>query len=65
MIAGERDVTWFDSHPYLAADYLVSDGTNVRMARWQPKKRTWKFPSAAQVFEVRFWAAPPLPPTTR
>ena len=44
--------------PAKAGRYLVGNREthSVSVARWAPKKREWKFPSAAQAFDVQVWA---------
>jgi hypothetical protein len=52
--------------PATAGRYLVanSDAQEVGMARFQPRKGEWKFPSAQQAFAVTHWDYPPKPPAT-
>lgn len=49
-----------------AGRYLVSDGTEVREARWQPRLKTWRFPSAAAALAtVTHWRPMPTAPSPK
>ena len=47
--------------PIRAGRYLVGnrDTHEVGVARYMPKKKIWKFPSAQMKFEVQAWAEMP------
>lgn len=55
--------TWhpIETPPVKAGYYLVgnSDTHEVAQARYIPKKKQWKFPSARMAFEVQAWADMP------
>lgn len=50
-----------DTPPAKAGTYLVGnrDTHEVGQARYMPKKKEWKFPSAQMRFEIQAWADMP------
>ena len=50
-----------ETPPEKAGFYLVGnrDTHEVAQARYMPKKKQWKFPSAQMAFDVQAWAEMP------
>lgn len=50
-----------ETPPAKAGTYLVGNREThvVRQARYMPKNKEWKFPSAAQAFKIQAWAEMP------
>ncbi len=60
-----RRVEWrpIETAPKSAGRYLVTNGEDVREARWQPRLGNWVFPSAqAGIRRVSHWMPLPEPP---
>ena len=51
--------------PKTAGTYLVASSftKEVGQARWRPRNKEWKFPSAAQAFAMTHWAYMPSAPS--